>query len=165
MGHLKPTMLLPGAIFVLIPGAILWGVFAAQGSLDVASPLQLRFWGGVALALLGLLLVCWSVALFATTGRGTPALWDPPKNLVAIGPYRHLRNPMIVGELLVLCGESAFFASWPIAIWTAIFFLFSAVYFPKVEEPSLERRFGEDYRRYKANVPRWLPRWRAWDDS
>jgi protein-S-isoprenylcysteine O-methyltransferase Ste14 len=31
-----------------------------------------------------------------------------------------------------------------------------------VEEPGLEKRFGESYREYKRNVPRWIPRWRPW---
>ena len=29
--------------------------------------------------------------------------------------------------------------------------------------PALEQRFGEDYRLYKANVPRWIPRVPPWD--
>ena len=36
-------------------------------------------------------------------------------------------------------------------------------YFPLVEEWALERRFGDDYRSYKTNVPRWIPRPRPWD--
>ncbi len=34
---------------------------------------------------------------------------------------------------------------------------------PTLEEPGLEERFGEDYRRYKANVPRWIPRLTPWE--
>jgi len=30
-----------------------------------------------------------------------------------------------------------------------------------VEEPKLERRFGESYREYKRRVNRWVPGWRA----
>ena len=33
----------------------------------------------------------------------------------------------------------------------------------QVEEPGLQRRFGDDYRRYKANVPRWVPRATPWE--
>jgi protein-S-isoprenylcysteine O-methyltransferase Ste14 len=36
-------------------------------------------------------------------------------------------------------------------------FLHSIVIF--VEEPGLERRFGDSYRRYKQSVNRWLPLW------
>ena len=39
-----------------------------------------------------------------------------------------------------------------------VFFLGNAVYFPLVEEKGLEERFGQAYREYKSNVPRWLPR-------
>ena len=44
-----------------------------------------------------------------------------------------------------------------------VFFLLNTIYLIRVEEPALERRFGEDYRRYKANVPRWIPRVAPWD--
>ena len=43
------------------------------------------------------------------------------------------------------------------------FFLINTVYFMASEEPGLERRFGEDYRRYKAAVPRWRPRLTAYE--
>jgi protein-S-isoprenylcysteine O-methyltransferase Ste14 len=36
------------------------------------------------------------------------------------------------------------------------------VYFVLQEEPGLERRFGDDYRAYKRNVPRWIPRRTPW---
>jgi hypothetical protein len=39
----------------------------------------------------------------------------------------------------------------------------NAIYFPLFEEPGLRRRFGEDYERYRGNVPRWIPRFRPWD--
>ena len=43
-----------------------------------------------------------------------------------------------------------------------LFFAGNAVYFPLFEEKDLEKRFGEDYRRYKVHVPRWVPRLRGW---
>ena len=70
---------------------------------------------------------------------------------------------MISSVLLMLGAESLFFGSWHLAGWMLVFFLGNTIYFPLVEERALERRFGDDYRRYKANVPRWIPSWRAWD--
>jgi protein-S-isoprenylcysteine O-methyltransferase Ste14 len=43
-----------------------------------------------------------------------------------------------------------------------VFFLANAIYFPLVEEKALESRFGDQYRVYKASVPRWIPRLRPW---
>jgi protein-S-isoprenylcysteine O-methyltransferase Ste14 len=80
-----------------------------------------------------------------------------------IGPYRHVRNPMISGVLSILLGEAALFASPPLVLWFATVFAVNAAYFPLVEEPGLRRRFGAEYDAYRANVPRWLPRFRPWE--
>ena len=52
---------------------------------------------------------------------------------------------------------------WHLAGWLTAFFVGNAIYFPLLEERALEQRFGDDYRLYKANVPRWIPSWRSWD--
>ena len=78
------------------------------------------------------------------------------------GPYRYVRNPMLTGVLFMLTAESLLFVSWPLFGWVVAFFLINTTYFLTIEEPGLEKRFGEDYRRYKSNVPRWIPRFRPW---
>ena len=113
--------------------------------------------GGV-LAVAGLVLFSWCVTLFARVGQGTLAPWDPTRNLVAVGPYRFVRNPMISGVALMLLGQALFRGSRLLAIWAGIFILVNHTYFLLAEEPGLERRFGDNYRVYKANVPRWVPR-------
>jgi protein-S-isoprenylcysteine O-methyltransferase Ste14 len=110
---------------------------------------------------LGLVLVVWTVTLFAKVGHGTLAPWDPTSRLVVRGPYRHVRNPMITGVGAMLAGQALFFRSWPIAIELAVFAVVNAIYFPLVEEPGLRDRFGTDYEEYCARVPRWLPRVRS----
>jgi len=94
----------------------------------------------------------WTVKLFMKFGDGTPAPWDPPRKLVIRGPYRHVRNPMITGVLLMLLAEAMLLQSWPIALWMAVFFIGNAVYFPLVEEKGLEKRFAHDYRLYKKRA-------------
>ena len=64
-----------------------------------------------------------------------------------------------------LAAEALLFQSWPLAAWLAVFFTANATYFPLSEEPGLARRFGDDYARYKAHVPRWLPRPKPWRQS
>jgi protein-S-isoprenylcysteine O-methyltransferase Ste14 len=43
-------------------------------------------------------------------------------------------------------------------IWAIIFFIINNVFFLIYEEPNLEKRFGEQYRKYKKEVPRWIPK-------
>jgi protein-S-isoprenylcysteine O-methyltransferase Ste14 len=94
-----------------------------------------------------------------------PAPWAPPEKLVVLGPYRHVRNPMNSGMLLILGAEALLIGSWQLAVWMGVFFAVCAVYFPCYEEPGLERRFGAAYRQYRANVPRWIPRLRPWEGT
>ncbi len=162
---IKAIIVLPGTVLVFVPW-LLWRLAAGSPvAMSPAGPTQGRFWIGLALAAAGFLLAAWTTRLFVTEGRGTPAPWAPPRKLVVRGPYRHVRNPMISGVLLMLGAESLLFGSWPVAGWTLVFFLITTVYLTRIEEPQLERRFGEDYRRYRANVPRWIPRAAAWEPS
>ena len=102
------------------------------------------------------------MALFARVGRGTLAPWDPTSTLVVEGPYRHVRNPMISGVLFLLLAEAALLGSVPLLVWFGAVAGVNAVYMPLVEEPGLVRRYGVEYERYRAAVPRWLPRLRPW---
>src|SRR6185295_13856231 len=95
-------------------------------------------------------------------GHGTLAPWDPPRALVVRGPYRFVRNPMISGVVFALFAEALVLLSRPHAVWAAAFGLLNLIYIPLIEEPQLERRFGEPYREYCKHVRRFLPRLRPW---
>jgi protein-S-isoprenylcysteine O-methyltransferase Ste14 len=69
---------------------------------------------------------------------------------------------MITALLAVLLGEAALFGSVGILIWVAVVFVTNWLFFAVVEEPGLQRRFGDAYAAYKRAVPRWLPRRRPW---
>jgi protein-S-isoprenylcysteine O-methyltransferase Ste14 len=158
----RTILILPGTVLVVAPSLIIWltrdSAFAAQP----AGVADLRFWIGVLLFCVGLAFASWTCHLFVTVGEGTPAPWDPPQKLVVRGPYQHVRNPMITSVLLMLAGEAVFLQFWVLSGWLLVFFLANAIYFPLSEEKGLERRFGDQYRLYKANVPRWIPRLRPW---
>ena len=160
---IKAILVLPGTALVYVPGALLWIAAGTSAGMAPAEIGETRFWMGHLVAGIGLVMAVWTVRLFVTVGKGTPAPWAPPQRLVVQGPYRHVRNPMITGVLLILGGESLVLGSWPVAGWMLGFFLLNSLYFVLVEEPGLERRLGEDYRHYKANVPRWIPRLTPWE--
>jgi protein-S-isoprenylcysteine O-methyltransferase Ste14 len=157
--HVRAIGLLPVSATLVVPAVLIW----AFGGVDVgwglpAAAAWLPVVLGAALIGLGLYLVVRTIALFARVGQGTLAPWDPTSRLVVLGPYRHVRNPMISAVLAVLIGEALVFASPGLALYCAIFFAVNWIYFVLHEEPGLERRFGAAYREYKRAVPRWLPR-------
>ena len=162
---IKAIVVLPGTALVYVPGAILWLVTELGLGLAPARLAQPRSWIGIVLGASGFALAVWTVSLFRFVGEGTPAPWAPPKNLVVLGPYRHVRNPMITSVLVMLAAESLCFGSWHLAGWMVAFFFGATLAFLRVEEPVLEQRFGDSYRLYRANVPRWIPRLRPWNPS
>jgi protein-S-isoprenylcysteine O-methyltransferase Ste14 len=156
--HVVSILLLPFMVVAVVP---VWLLRSWQHA-DVRWQEPLLVHGGRAAGVLtfvvGFLLFAWSVALFARVGQGTLAPWDPTRRLVAVGPYRHVRNPMISGVAAMLAGEALFFGSAVLAAWSALFVAINHAYFLVSEEPGLERRFGSAYADYRRTVPRWLPR-------
>jgi len=161
-GLLRTIIVLPGTVLIFIPAIILRVAEDSKFSAEFLTPGQFLFWLGLLAASIGLALSVWTVTLFMTVGEGTPAPWEPPKRFVVRGPYRYVRNPMIISVLFMLLAEALLFQSWPVALWMIIFFIANSIYFPLMEEKGLEKRFGNDYREYKDHVPRWIPRVRAW---
>lgn len=160
--HLLSVLLLPFTVTFIVPRWLL----AKPGSLWTAPALILvgRITGALVF-FAGLSLFAWCVSLFARVGQGTLAPWDPTRRLVAVGPYRYVRNPMISGVAAMLVGETLFFGSTALAAWSAGFVIVNHIYFLLSEEPGLERRFGADYVNYKKSVPRWWPRLRPWSGT
>ena len=165
LGLLRTIIILPGSTLIFVPAILLWSSANTRFAPQILSPASGLFWLAVGLAIVGIGLAIWTVNLLLHYGRGTPAPWDPTRKLVLMGPYLYVRNPMISGALLILVAEAVFFQSWPVFLWWFVFLIFNLFYIPVVEERNLEERFGEDYLRYKHNVPRWIPTIRPWSGS
>ncbi|MDF1540386.1 MAG: methyltransferase, partial [Candidatus Thorarchaeota archaeon] len=78
---------------------------------------------GALVILSGLILLYGTVQKFANEGEGTLSLLHPTQKLVISGIYRHMRNPMITGVLLILLGESVLFFSFFVLAWFLFFFV------------------------------------------
>jgi protein-S-isoprenylcysteine O-methyltransferase Ste14 len=70
---------------------------------------------------------------------------------------------MLSSVILLILAEALATNSVPLVIWAVLFFVINTLYFALSEEPGLEQRFGESYRRYKAEVPRWVPRFSPYE--
>ena len=122
---LSALLLLPINVLVIIP-AILF-------DLEITDLNYWTIWLSIAIGLLGLVLAISCVRLFATLGGGTPAPWDPIGNLIIIGPYRYVRNPMLSGVIIMLFSEALFFRSLPFLLYAILFTVINMVYFPSLK--------------------------------
>lgn len=119
-------------------------------------PLALRVLGGVLIAA-GAALVLETTTRFALQGRGTPAPFAAPECFVARGSYRVIRNPMYVGVLALIVGQALLLGREILLGWAVIAAALFQTFVVLHEEPELERRFGDEYGSYRAEVRRWLP--------
>ena len=161
--HVRAIAVLPFMVVVIIPSVLICVTGRTCPGWSLPEPLNLvPMAAGIGVVCLGLGLIVRTIALFATVGQGTLAPWDPPQELVVRCVYRHVRNPMISGVCCILLGEAVVFGSVALGGWSLLFLVGNMVYIPQMEEPDLERRFGERYALYKEAVPKWIPRIRAW---
>ncbi len=112
---------------------------------------------GKPLFYLGFILMILSIIYFIKV-RGTPVPFNPPPKLVTTGPYKYARNPMLSGIFIQLFGLGIYYHSISlIFIFTPLFILLNVWELKKVEEPELERRFGQEYKDYKNKVSMFFP--------
>ena len=113
---------------------------------------------GLVLLIPGAILDIWTVVLFAMA-RGTPVPINPPQKLVTSGPYAFSRNPMVLGLYLIFFAVGLLTGSFALAIiFTPLLIIVMTIYVKKVEERTLELRFGKEYVDYKRKVGMYFPR-------
>ena len=149
---LKPILILPFNVMGTIPSLILW----FSGRFETLNFEILSLALGCVLICIGLFIGTNTFFLLVKLGKGTPAPWDPPQNLVIVGIYKYVRNPMMIAVWFILIGESIVFHSFQIFLWFIVFLILCLTLIPLFEEPQLERSFGNVYRAYKNKVPRWI---------
>ena len=161
--YLKVVLILPGNVLIIIP--LLIFLFTRNTySYYLVNPYNFLFYVAMFFLALGLLLAIWSVRTFYTKGGdGTPGPWRPVSNLIISGPYRYVRNPMILGVVDLLLFESALFVSIPLLLWAIVFFVGNIIYFKVFEEKELIRRFGANYEDYKNKVPMLFPKFTSYN--
>lgn len=144
---------------ILVPGMLI-GYFPYLISI---SDMELLVPGVIRYLAFLFLFVGWTAMLwcfwnFMITGRGTPAPIDPPKELVEVGLYRYVRNPMYVAGIIGLIGWIFWSPSLPLVIAPLFFFTVTHLFVTGYEEPTLRKKFGAAYEDYCQQVPRWIPK-------
>jgi hypothetical protein len=133
----------------VLPAALLIVPYDVQA--DVVRDLRL----GGPLLLLGMTARLLAVGFSGNATRPHRGVVAP---LVTVGPYRFVRNPIYLGNILLFTGAVLLFGRWmlaPLLIAAALGYYHAVVLW---EEAFLSHMFGEEYATYAARVGRWLPR-------
>jgi protein-S-isoprenylcysteine O-methyltransferase Ste14 len=147
--RIPPPLVFTG--FIGLGIALRYGV----GPLSVPLPRAAQLALGALFAAAAFALGGSAVGLFRRTGQD-PAPWTPSPSLIAGGPYRFSRNPMYVSMVMLEVAIGLFLGNLWVVLLAAP--ALAIVHFTAVvrEEAYLEERFGDPYRKYKAEVRRYL---------
>jgi protein-S-isoprenylcysteine O-methyltransferase Ste14 len=142
------------------PPLIYLGALALGLGLHAASPVP-ALPGTVARAL-GVVLIAGAVAIAAPAFRAMARARTsfrterPTTAIVTDGPFRYTRNPIYVALTLLYLGIGMLLnALWVLLLIVPVVGLMRLGVIAR-EERYLERKFGDEYLRYKARVRRWL---------
>ena len=110
---------------------------------------------------MGISLSIWAIIHMKKVGEGNPfdaynhEVAPRTKHLMTDGPYRFSRNPMLLGIYVYDIGVMLWLLSW----WALLVFAVEVVFLTvqvRSEEKRLEADFGDEYRAYKKQVPRYF---------
>ena len=119
---------------------------------------RLSFYISIPVMLCGMTAIFWCLYHFLHA-RGTPVPFNPPKSMVTSGPYRYSRNPMLTGLFMTIFGLAFTICSLSLLLFfLPIFIVLNYFELKHIEEPELEKRFGQSYVTYKNKTPIFLPR-------
>lgn len=146
------TILQPGLVAGLFPYLLLkledkaffpniWTIWQNTGAIMMFSGFSI-------------MMIC--ILRFATDGKGTLSPIYPTKKLVINGLYKYSRNPMYVGVIWLLIGETVFWQSSVLSGYAVVVFIGFSLFVIFHEEPRLKRDFGTEYEQYLQKVRRWL---------
>ena len=162
----KSSAMLGSALFFAIAPGIVAGVIPWWLTGWRLDPIWLPWRiAGALLTLAGAAFLMHSFARFVSEGRGTPAPVAPTERLVVGGVYRYVRNPMYLSVLAAIVGQALLFGQLSLLAYAAIVCVAVVSFVLAYEEPTLLKRYGNDYDTYRRAVPGWLPRLTPWTGS
>ncbi len=148
------TIVTWGLAFALAP----WGVVTLEKMIGVPTYYYPAVSvSGIAVFIFASFIGLSSCVAMAWFGRGTPMPSATASNLVIVGPYKWIRNPMTLSGLLQGLGVGLWWGSVTIVVAVVIYFLIWNWCIRPAEERFLEQQFGDAYRAYKERVHAWRP--------
>jgi len=145
----------PPVAVVVIAAAGMWAVSQVSSGLHFSFPGAA--WLSAGIAVVGIVIAILGVTEFRGAGTTVdPRVPEQSDSLVTSGVYRHSRNPMYAGMLLVLAGWGLFLGNFLSLLFVPAFFLYMNRFQIIPEERFMRASFGQSYSEYSSRVRRWV---------
>ena len=111
---------------------------------------------------IGILLIIFGIVLNLAVWKTfrklktTIETYNLPDKLATSGFFKISRNPLYLGMVLILLGESVLLGSLISFLFPVLLFILLDKIAIPAEEENLEKKFGRKYRDYKNKVRRWI---------
>jgi len=143
----------PGRIWFKLRGIMaaplfLLSLYIKRGRVNIA---WITFPAGIITFLMGVFIRTWSEMHIRYRLKGH-------KVLATTGPYAYMRNPLYVGNTLILTGIPMLMGLLWFVPLTVISSLINYSLSIRYEEPHLVKKYGEPYIKYLETTPRWIPK-------
>ncbi len=112
-------------------------------------------WTGMVPLLAGAALIVAGLRRFRRS-RTTIEPFREARRLVTDGIFRYTRNPMYLGEVLVLVGAWILTGAVLPVVAVGAYAVIADRWFIRAEEAMLIEKFGREYRDYCRKTPRWI---------
>ena len=143
----------PPAVVAAVIAAVMWLVSYTLPAFAY-TPLPVAT---VGLGVIGVVIIGWAMLSFLEAQTTVnPMKPSSASSLVTSGIYRHSRNPMYLGMLLILVGWALYLANILTFLVLPAFILYMNRFQIQPEERALTARFGREYLEYMSRVHRWI---------
>ncbi len=124
--------------------------------LALARPTPWGLGAGFAVVLCGELLRLWGVSIAGSETRTTGPVGGT--YLITRGPFAHVRNPLYLGNMLMYLGLGIMSDAFWLTVAAMVYFFWQYSLIVSIEEEYLLKTFKDEFIRYCAWVPRFVPR-------
>lgn len=153
-----------GTLFIIM--ALIVGPWLMQ-NFDPSLPEISLGWakhaGGV-VGILSLLFGLYSAMYLILPGRSCPAPYEAGGAFTVFGPYRYIRNPIMLSIVIAIWGEAFYYERLSLLIYAFLFTWLAHAWVLFFEEPALRSALKRTYSDYQKSVPRWLPRFKGYKE-
>lgn len=140
---------------VWLAGAVLLVWLQTRLLPEMTMPFGLAQVLGAALVLIGIALMFWAVATFRAH-QTSVVPHQVPQRIITSGPFARSRNPIYLGDVMVLAGAILWWGAWPALVLIPAFGWLLSRRFIAPEEMRMKENFSAEFETFAQKTPRWL---------